>query len=151
MKVLHLLKATGIAGAETHLLALLPALRGQGIEAEVALLEDSQKQPRDFIERMERSGVPVRRLSIRWHIDPGLPARLEKILRAASFDILHAHLPHGEVYGEIALHLFPSCPFVITRHNDDRFRRWLPFHWAFAASLRRAGRLSPSPIPSSAS
>ena len=141
MKVLHLLKATGIAGAEAHLLALLPALRGQGIEAEVILLEDPQKEPRDFRERMERSGIPVRRLPIRWHIDPGLPARLEKILRAASFDILHAHLPHGEVYGELAMRSFPETKFVVSRHNDDRFRRWLPLRWIFAPSLRRADRI----------
>jgi glycosyltransferase involved in cell wall biosynthesis len=141
MRSIHLLKATGIAGAETHLLALLPALRGQGIDCEVILLEDPQKEPRDFRERMERSGIPVRCLPIHWHIDPGLSARLEDSLRASSFDVLHAHLPHGEVYGELAMRSFPAGKFVVSRHNDDRFRRILPMRWVFAPSLRRADRI----------
>jgi glycosyltransferase involved in cell wall biosynthesis len=141
MKVLHLLKATGIAGAEAHLLTLLPALRGQGIECEVILLEDPHKEPRDFRERLERSGIAVHRLPIRWHIDPGLPGRLEDFLRASPFDVLHAHLPHGEVYGELAMRSFPKGKFVISRHNDDRFRRWLPLRLVFAPSLRRADRI----------
>ncbi|MGD0807660.1 MAG: glycosyltransferase family 4 protein [Anaerolineales bacterium] len=141
MNVIHLLKATGIAGAETHLLALLPALRGQGINCGVILLEDPRREQRDFRERLERSGVPVHSLPIRWHIDPGLPARLEDLLREEPFDILHAHLPHGEVYGEFAMRSFPSGKFVISRHNDDRFRRTLPMRWVFTPSLRRADRI----------
>jgi glycosyltransferase involved in cell wall biosynthesis len=141
VKVVHLLKATGIAGAETHLLSLLPALRGQGVECGVVLLEDPRREPREFRDRLERSGIPVQRLPIRWHIDPGLPARLEQLLRRTPLDILHAHLPHGEVYGEFALRAFPSAQFVVSRHNDDRFRRWLPMRWVFAASLRRADRI----------
>ncbi|HEY5118365.1 MAG TPA: glycosyltransferase family 4 protein [Anaerolineales bacterium] len=141
MKVLHLLKATGIAGAETHLLALLPALRGQGIDCGVILLGDPRRDQRDFRERLKRSGIPVHSLPIRWHIDPGLSARLEDLLREEPFDILHAHLPHGEVYGEFAMRSFPSGKFVISLHNDDRFRRTLPMRWVFAPSLRRADRI----------
>ena len=36
---------------------------------------------------------------------------------------------------------FPDRKFVISRHNDDRFRRWLPLRWVFAPSLRRADRI----------
>jgi len=137
----HLLKATGIAGAETHLLTLLPALRGQGINCGVILLEDPRREQRDLRERLERSGIPVHSLPIHGHIDPGLPARLENLLREEPFDILHAHLPHGEVYGEIAMRAFPSVPFVLSRHNDDRFRRGPAMRWVFAPSLRRADRI----------
>jgi glycosyltransferase involved in cell wall biosynthesis len=141
MKVLHLLKAAGIAGAETHLLALLPALRGQGVDSSVVLLEDPRR-PQDVLrDRFERERIPVLALPIRWHLDPALPACLNNILGREPFDILHAHLPHGEVYGEIALRDFPSRPFVISRHNDDRFRRWLLLRWLFTPSLRRAGRI----------
>jgi glycosyltransferase involved in cell wall biosynthesis len=141
VKVVHLLKATGIAGAETHLLSLLPALRGQGVECEVVLLEDPRRAPRALRERLDKSGIPVQTLPIHWHIDPELPARLEQLLRRSTFDILHAHLPHGEVYGEWTMRAFPSAKFVVSRHNDDRFRRWLPMRWVFAASLRRADRI----------
>jgi glycosyltransferase involved in cell wall biosynthesis len=141
LRVLHLLKATGIAGAETHLLSLLPALRGLGIECGVVLLQDPRREPRALRERLEGMNLAVQTLPIRWHIDPELPARLEALLRRSPFDILHAHLPHGEVYGELALRAFPAAKFVVSRHNDDRFRRWLPLRWVFAPSLRRADRI----------
>jgi glycosyltransferase involved in cell wall biosynthesis len=141
MRALHLIKATGIAGAETHLLALLPALRQQKIECSVILMEDPRIPQHHFRELLEQSGIPVETLPIRWHLDPTLPANLDGVMRRAPFDILHAHLPHGEVYGEIAMRSFPSRRFVISRHNDDRFRRWLPMRWVFASSLRRADRI----------
>ncbi len=141
MKIIHLLKAVGIAGAETHLLALLPALRAFGVESAVVLLEDPRR-PQDVLRgRFNTEGVPVSTLPIRWHLDPAVPTRLEKIFHNEAFDILHVHLPHGEVYGEIALRAFPGRKFVISRHNDDRFRRWLPLRPVFAPSLRRADRI----------
>lgn len=141
LRVLHLLKATGIAGAETHLLSLLPALRGLGIECGVVLIQDPHREPRALRERLEGMNLTVQTLPIRWHIDLELPARLEALLRRSPFDILHAHLPHGEVYGELALRAFPSRRFIVSRHNDDRFRRWLPMRRVFALSLRRADRI----------
>ena len=141
MKIIHLLKAVGIAGAETHLLALLPALRALGAESAVVLLEDPRR-PQDVLRgRFEAEGIPVSTLPIRWRLDPALPAALDRILRREPFDILHAHLPHGEVYGEIAMRAFPDRKFVISRHNDDRFRRWIPLRPVFAPSLRRADRI----------
>jgi glycosyltransferase involved in cell wall biosynthesis len=139
--VIHLIKATGIAGAEAHLLALLPALRGQDVECRVILMEDPRRLQTNFRKQLEHSGIPVETLPIRWHLDPTLPANLDEVLRKSHFDILHAHLPHGEVYGEIAMRAFPSRRFVVSRHNDDRFRRWLPLRWVFAASLQRADRI----------
>jgi glycosyltransferase involved in cell wall biosynthesis len=141
IKAIHCLKTTGIAGAETHLLALLPALREQGVESAVVLLEDPRKPQSELRARLERVRIPVQTLPIRGHLDPFLPSRLIEVLRRESFDLLHAHLPHGEVYGELALRAFPQRPLVISRHNDDRFRRWLPARWAFAPSIRRAGRI----------
>jgi glycosyltransferase involved in cell wall biosynthesis len=141
MKILHLLKATGIAGAESHLLSLLPALRAFDVEPSVILLEDPRRRPSGLHTRFEQERIPICTLPIRWHLDPALPAALGEIFRREPFDLLHAHLPHGEVYGELALRAFPERPFVLSRHNDDRFRRWLPLRWVFAPSLRRAGRI----------
>jgi glycosyltransferase involved in cell wall biosynthesis len=141
LKIVHCLKATGIAGAETHLLALLPALREFGVEPAVVLLEDPRKPQAELRARFERGGIPVRTLPIRGHLDPWLTSQLVGLFRDRPFDVLHAHLPHGEVYGELALRSFPERPLVISRHNDDRFRRWLPLRWVFAPGIRRAGRI----------
>ncbi|MBN2084382.1 MAG: glycosyltransferase family 4 protein [Anaerolineales bacterium] len=141
MRSLHLLKATGIAGAETHLLALLPALRAFGVESTVVVLEDPRRPQSALRDRFQAEGIPVSILAIRWHLDPALPAALGTLLRREPFDVLHAHLPHGEVYGEMAMRAFPARRFVISRHNDDRFRRWPLLRNVFAPSLRRAGRI----------
>jgi glycosyltransferase involved in cell wall biosynthesis len=141
MKAIHLLKAVGIAGAETHLLALLPALRAFGAESTLVLLEDPRRPQHVLRKRFEAEGIPVFSLPIRWHLDPALPSRLNDLLRREPFDILHAHLPHGEVYGEFAMRAFPARPLVVSRHNDDRFRRWLPLRPVFAPSLRHANRI----------
>jgi len=141
VRSLHLIKAVGIAGAETHLLALLPALRGFGVESSVVLLEDPRRPQHDLRNRFESEGIPVFSLPIRWHLDPTLPSRLDDLLRRAPFDVLHAHLPHGEVYGELAMRKFPARPLIVSRHNDDRFRRWPLLRPVFAPSLRRAGRI----------
>jgi glycosyltransferase involved in cell wall biosynthesis len=141
IRSVHLLKATGIAGAETHLLALLPALRSQGVDSKVLLLEDPRRPQTELRSRFERERIPVITLPIRWHIDPALPALLYDALLREPFDVLHAHLPHGEVYGEIALRAFPGRGLVISRHNDDAFRRRRILRWVFAPSLRRAGRI----------
>jgi glycosyltransferase involved in cell wall biosynthesis len=138
MHVIHFVKATGIAGAEGHLLSLLPALRTFGIESELVLLEDPRRPQAELRQRMEADGIPVTTLPIHWHIDPALPSRLDVALRHHPFDLLHAHLPHAEFYGEQAMRVYPRKPFVISRHNNDRFRNWLPVRLAFAPSLRRA-------------
>lgn len=140
-RTIHLLKATGIAGAESHLLALLPALRPLGVETSVLLLEDPRWPQHALRERFAQGGISVQTLPIRWHLDPSLPARLRALLEREPFDVLHAHLPHGEVYGEIAIRTLRQDRFVISRHNDDRFRRWLPLRVVFAPSIRRADRI----------
>lgn len=141
LSVIHLIKATGIAGAEAHLLSLLPALRQQGVECAVVLMEDPRRPQNEFRARLEASGIPADMLPIYWHLDPTLPARLAGVLHRSPFDILHAHLPHGEVYGEVAMRSFPYGKFIVSRHNEDRFRRWPPMRWAFRPSLRRADRI----------
>jgi glycosyltransferase involved in cell wall biosynthesis len=141
MRCIHVLKATGIAGAETHLLALLPALRMRGAESSVVLLEDPRRPQDELRGRFEQAGVPVQTVSIRRHVDPALTVRLRALLAREPFDVLHAHLPHGEVYGELALRSLKKVRFVVSRHNDDRFRRWLPLRPVFAPSIRRADRI----------
>ena len=146
MHALHLLKATGIAGAETHLLALLPALREFDVTSGLLIMEDPRLPQSDFVARAEAAGVPTARVPIVAHIDPFVVRRLrramgeleQRVPDSAPFDLLHAHLPHGEVYGTQTARAFPRMHFLITRHNDDRFRGSPLLRPVFAPSLRRA-------------
>ncbi|OGO46334.1 MAG: hypothetical protein A2Z30_07005 [Chloroflexi bacterium RBG_16_64_43] len=148
LRSLHLLKATGIAGAETHLLALLPALREHEVESALILMEDPRRLQHEFVAQAEAAGIATARIPIRAHIDSGAVARIRHAIlalerRAAQgpFDLLHAHLPHAELYGAQAVRAFESMHFLISRHNDDRFRRSRLLRLVFAPSRRRAERI----------
>jgi len=149
LRALHLLKATGIAGAETHLLALLPALRDFEVTSALLIMEDPRLPQGEFAARAEAAGVPTARVPISAHIDPFVVRRLRRAMGGleqrgpggAPFDLLHAHLPHGEVYGAHVARAYPRMHFLITRHSDDHFRRSRLLRPVFAPPLQLAERI----------
>lgn len=127
MRVTHIIKATGLAGAERHLLDLLPGLRARGHDARLLLLGDPRRPPGEFLARARDRGVPLSSLPIRHHLDPHLWFRLGRELREVRPDIVHTHLIHGDFYGIPAARRAKVPVIVSTRHNDDAFRYRAPF------------------------
>lgn len=125
-RVIHLSKMTGAAGSEGHLLALLPGLRARGVDARLWMLVEPGNPVQDYVDRAEALGVPVERVIIRRHFDPGLWRWLAVRLRDARPDLVHTHLIHADLYGIPAARWAGVRGVVSSRHNDDRFRRWLP-------------------------
>jgi len=125
MKVTHLIKAMGVAGAERHLMTLLPGLRALGVDARLVVLV----QPHNPVPAFAPDGVPVERIVIRHHTDLGVIDRIRRHLTADPPDILHTHLIHADTFGLIAARLAGIRQIVSSRHNDDQFRRWLPIRW----------------------
>lgn len=126
-RVIHLAKMTGAAGSEGHLLALLPGLRARGVDARLWMLVEPGNPVQAYVDRIEARGVPVERIVIRRHLDPGLWRRLTAHLRQARPDLVHTHLIHADLYGIPAARRAGVRGVISSRHNDDRFRRWLPF------------------------
>jgi glycosyltransferase involved in cell wall biosynthesis len=135
MRVVHLIKATQIGGAERHLLWLLPALRRAGVDARLLVLIEAGKPMDDLARLAEADGLPMERLGIARGFDLTLVGRLRDRLRLIQPDLLHTHLIHADLYGRLAAR---RVPLLMTRHNDDAFRykpalrllnRWL---WASA-------------------
>ncbi|MCS6836668.1 MAG: glycosyltransferase [Anaerolineae bacterium] len=135
MRIVHLIKATQIGGAERHLLWLLPALRRADVDARLLVLIEAGKPMDDLARLAEAEGIPMERLGIARGFDLTLTSRLRDRLRLIQPDLLHTHLIHADLYGRLAA---LRTPIVITRHNDDAFRhkpalrllnRWL---WAGA-------------------
>jgi len=135
MRVLHLIKATQIGGAERHLLWLLPALRRAGVDARLLVLIEAGHPMDDLARLAEADSIPLERLGIARGFDLTLVGRLRDRLRLMQPDLLHTHLIHADLYGRLAA---SRLPLVMTRHNDDAFRhkpalrllnRWL---WARA-------------------
>jgi glycosyltransferase involved in cell wall biosynthesis len=119
VRILHLIKARGIGGAEQHLLALLPALRAAGIDARFLSLDAGGDADR-LHRALDEHGIPWRRVPCRHDVSPRLAYDVVRAVRAERPDLLHTHMVHGDIYGSIAAHTL-SIPFVSSRHNDDRY------------------------------
>lgn len=126
MRVAHIIKTQGIAGAERHLLDLLPGLQQRGVDVRLIVLDLDIDDPNPFADAMAATGVHVKRLELRGRfIDTSMTARIAERLTAFEADIVHNHLIHAEFYGVPAAHR-AGVPLVITtRHNDDPQRRRL--------------------------
>jgi glycosyltransferase involved in cell wall biosynthesis len=131
-RIIHLSKMTGAAGAEGHLLVLLPGLRARGLDARLWILVEPDNPLNEYVERAQASGVPVERIVIHRHLDPGLWWRLAARFRAVRADLVHTHLLHADLYGIPAARRARTSHVVSSRHNDDRFR--------YAWPMRRLNR-----------
>ena len=125
MRVVHVIKATRISGAERHLLTLLPGMLRQGVDVRLLLLVEPNKPMDDLVTLAEAGGVNVQRLIIRRDYDVRLINTLRRRFRAMQPDVVHTHLIHADVLA-IPAARFAGVPVIITgRHNDDAFRRRL--------------------------
>jgi glycosyltransferase involved in cell wall biosynthesis len=122
MRVIHVIKAVGIAGAEQHLLTLLPGLRSHDVDARLILLFDPRRPMSDYVTAMAAKGVPVEPLPIRHHADATVLTRLARCFRDEKPDAVHTHLIHADLYGIVAAWLSGVRAIVTSRHNDDAFR-----------------------------
>ncbi len=135
MKVVHIIKATRISGAERHLLILLPALKAHGVDVSLILLEDPTQPVDEMIAALTQTGVPVQRIPIYRHSDVRVIGRIRRALAELHPDIVHTHLIHADLYGTLAAKLAGARAIISSRHNDDQFRRLWPvrtlhrFYW----------------------
>jgi glycosyltransferase involved in cell wall biosynthesis len=100
IRVLHVQKTIGIAGSERHLLQLLPALVERGIEAKMLVLGAGSFEL--FVNAMRERGIEVSSIPAGHHANPLLLWRLLKEIERWSPHIVHTHLIHADLYGQIA-------------------------------------------------
>lgn len=136
MRVTHIIKTDGIAGAEAHLLVLLPALRQRGYNIRVIFIAPSGNRGADFAAALEALGVPVERTPIRRHGSPGLMWTLARLLRRDPPEIAHMHLFHAELWGIPAARLARVGRVIDSRHNDDPRRARFPLDQIYRALWR---------------
>ncbi len=136
-KVLHILAALPVGGAETLLLASLKAADQHCVSYLVCSLSD--KGP--VGEEMERAGIDVIPLGRMRHkrFDVGIILRLCRLMRHREVDIVHTHLYHAGRYGRIAAALARVPCVVATFHNVYNTRRFKQhcFNWALGKGTDR--------------
>jgi glycosyltransferase involved in cell wall biosynthesis len=120
--VLHLQKVAGISGSETHLLSLLPALRSRGWNARMLMLHENESGAWAFARELRARGVHLDAIRLRADVDPLAFVRLTAYLAADRPTLVHTHLVHGDVYGQLAATLARVPVRVSTKHGFNEFR-----------------------------
>lgn len=135
LSVLHITKASGVAGSERHLLSLLPRLSAEGLDVSLCVLSAPGA---DRLSRAARElGIGVTEVAAGPHFNPALFLSLRKRLRALGPDLVHTHLIHADIYGQLAAASL-GIPSVSTLHSWASFYR----RGAYRRLARFAARLS---------
>jgi glycosyltransferase involved in cell wall biosynthesis len=137
MRVLHVQKAKGIGGSERHLLALLPALAAHGIEPTMCVLVEGGGDR--FVEALRALGVDTIPTPSGADIDPRTISRVVRIVRQHRPDLVHTHLVHGDLYGQLAATLL-RVPSVASMHGAPAFYHRLPYRMVGRVVGRLADR-----------
>jgi glycosyltransferase involved in cell wall biosynthesis len=141
LRVTHICKVKGIAGAERHLLHLLPALAARGVDVRLLVLEDPRTPAGHFRAAARERALPVEIIPARRHADPRLVGRIARSLALDRPDVVHTHMLHGDLYGLAAARRAGIAATVSTRHDNNPFRRRGPIRWLNRRAMRHARRI----------
>ena len=120
--VLLLQKIAGISGSEAHLLSLLPRLRDRGWDVRFLMLHEHEPGAWDFARELTARGIPLDAIPLAADVDPVAFIRLAGYLMRKRPTILHTHLVHADVYGQLT-GVFAGVPIRFsTKHGFNEFR-----------------------------
>jgi glycosyltransferase involved in cell wall biosynthesis len=122
VSVLHLHKVAGISGSEAHLLTLLPRLKERGWDVRLLMLHEDEPGAWTFARELRRRGVPLDAIRLRADVDPIAFLQLTGYLARHRPTILHTHLVHADVYGQLAGSVARIPVRISTKHGFNEFR-----------------------------
>jgi glycosyltransferase involved in cell wall biosynthesis len=137
-RVLHVQKVAGISGSEAHLLQLLPDLRERGWDVEFLMLHEDEPGAWEFARELRTRGVSLDAVRLRADVDPLAFGEVAGRLSRRRPRILHTHLVHADVYGQLAGTLTRVPLRLSTKHGFNEFREGR----FFAAADRSVGSLA---------
>ena len=137
LRVLHVQRAKGIGGSERHLLSLLPALARAGLDVRMCVLRTGGGDL--FVEDLRHAGVDVTVRTAGPDVNPVLIPALLSEIRSFRPDIVHTHLVHADVHGQVAAWL-ARVPAVSSVHATPDFYRHQPYRSVGRAVGRVAKR-----------
>ena len=138
MRVLHVQKVNGIGGSERHLLSLLPGLLDAGLDVRMCVLGDAGA--RDFVSRLDERGVPHSLIAAGSDLNPMLVGSLWREMRSYRPDLVHTHLIHADLHGQLAARL-AGIRGVSSVHGTHDFYARQPYRSA-ATLAGRSARLT---------
>ena len=131
------MRMAGVGGAENFLRQLIPQLRRQGWESDLVIPAPRPAGVHTLAEEFSAMCGKVTVLPMKRDVDPRLVARLARMLRSGDYGVVNSHLVHADWYAALASLTAPGVALVSTKHNDDPFRRGLPFRLVEKATTDR--------------
>jgi glycosyltransferase involved in cell wall biosynthesis len=121
---------------------LLPGLKERGWDVRFAMLHEHEAGAWEFARELKVRGIPLTAIPLRADVDPVAFVRLAAYVMRRRPTILHTHLVHAEVYGQLA-GMLTSVPIrVTTKHGFNEFRA----NRGFALGDRAIARLAHTQI-----
>jgi glycosyltransferase involved in cell wall biosynthesis len=120
--VLHLQKVAGISGSEAHLLSLLPRLKERGWDIRFLMLHEHEPGAWDFARELTGRGIPLDAIPLAADVDPVAFFRIIGYLGRSRPTILHTHLVHADVYGQLTGAATGVPVRISTKHGFNEFR-----------------------------
>lgn len=136
-RVLHVMRMSGVSGAERHLLELTATMNRLGWKADVLIPTPDPAALEPLVDQFRAGGARVEMQRMPRDLSPALLRRLASLLRSGDYDLAHAHLVHADWHLGVASLLAPEVPIVSSKHNHDPFRRRRSFRLAEEATIRR--------------
>lgn len=124
MRVLHIAKVSGMGGTERLLLGLLPYLRREGVDAHMLVLASDEADR--FVAPLRSLGVPTETVCMNHRLSARVLPAIVRSARRLSADIVHTHLFHADVYGQLAARL-TGIPSVVTMQSAMPFFARQPY------------------------
>lgn len=120
MKILHAQVMAGVAGSETVLRSLLPALAARSHEIHFLCLHDAADAAvcGAYCDELDAKGVATHRLVHRTKDTPRTLAAIDRLIARGGYDIVHAHLLRADVLLAAARFAFGrGFRLVSTKHG----------------------------------
>jgi glycosyltransferase involved in cell wall biosynthesis len=138
VRVLHVQKARGVGGSERHLLDLLAGLPSQDVDPRMLVLRAPGAGR--FTAALERRGIDYVNLDAGPDVNPALVERIRREIRNYGADLVHTHLVHADLHGQLAARL-AGVPAIASMHGAHPFFGREPIRTAEHLALRSARRV----------
>jgi glycosyltransferase involved in cell wall biosynthesis len=132
---------SGVGGSENHLRALLPELKKHGWQSDLLIPSPRPDAVLPLADEFSGTCGTVTVVPMRWDVSPSLLTRLRRLLRSGEYRVIHSHLVHADWHTAFAAAAGPGVPVVSTKHNDNPFRRRLPFRLIERAAANRCASI----------
>jgi glycosyltransferase involved in cell wall biosynthesis len=132
LKILHLIFSEQVAGAEKHLLSLLPGLQQEGYDCELICVTPLKSKDKftGYCEELNQRGVKATLITGNQYGFLGIAKRIGKYCKENNIRVVHSHLFKSDLLAVLTKELFAKNIFLIsTKHGyEEKYLSSYPEH-----------------------